>query len=831
MPLASLGIASMTTLTRRSFLKSGTLVTGVLLTGVPRPPALIAAAPGASSKGALALLPAGNAPRPVELPHFPDRLHAFIWRNWGLVPPERLAAVVGARPSDLVRLGRAMGLSGPPRVTPDQCRRSYITLIRRNWHLLPYEQLLALLGWTAEQLAFTLREDDFLFIKLGSHKPACTPLAFAPPNPAAMDRARAIARLLREDLPEPKGEIKEPLFQFVSRLSAAPDRPALPAGAAGTTARGPRAPLRFCYSYFALYGDPLLETEADPYPQGLLARLAAAGVNGVWLQAVLHKLAPFPWQPELSAHHEERLSNLRALVARAGRYGIRIWLYLNEPRALPLAFFETRAGLKGVVEGDHATLCTSHPQVQAYLVKSVASICRAVPGLGGFFTITGSENLTHCWSHGGGARCPRCGARPAAEVTAEVNRLIWDGLRKGSPTAPRENPKDEQAAPGLIAWDWGWNDDWAPDCIARLPAGVSLMSVSEWGLPIDRGGVKSAVGEYSISAVGPGPRATRHWGLARQRGLGAIAKIQAGNSWELSAVPYIPALANVARHASNLRQAGVDGLMLGWTLGGCPSPNLEVVAELGGQADLSPPAALLRVAERRVGRALAPALVTAWEDFSQAFSQFPFHIGVVYSAPLQTGPANLLWPEPTGYKATMVGIPYDDLDGWRAIYPPEVFIRQLETVAQGFEAALVKFKASARQCRLSKPERLAFEAELRVAEAAALHFQSVSCQARFVLARDRLRAATDTAATSGLLVELEKTVRQELDLARRLHSIQQRDSRIGFEASNQYYYVPQDLAEKILNCRHLLDTWLPAQRKRWNDSNPLPTPSSVPRPL
>ena len=40
-------------------------------------------------------------------------------------------------------------------------------------------------------------------------------------------------------------------------------------------------------------------------------------------------------------------------------------------------------------------------------------------------------------------------------------------------------------------------------------------------------------------------------------------------------------------------------------------------------------------------------------------------------------------------------------------------------------------------------------------------------------------------------------------------------SRIGFEASNQYYYVPVDLAEKILNCRDLLDRWLPAEKKRW----------------
>ena len=102
-------------------------------------------------------LPKGAAPSPVEFPHFPDRLHAFVWRNWQLVPTERLAKVVGTNPREILRIGRAMGLSGPPRITADQQRRSFITVIKRNWHLLPYEQLLALLDWTPEKMAFTLR--------------------------------------------------------------------------------------------------------------------------------------------------------------------------------------------------------------------------------------------------------------------------------------------------------------------------------------------------------------------------------------------------------------------------------------------------------------------------------------------------------------------------------------------------------------------------------------------------------------------------------------------------------------------------------------------------
>ena len=65
---------------------------------------------------------------------------------------------------------------------------------------------------------------------------------------------------------------------------------------------------------------------------------------------------------------------------------------------------------------------------------------------------------------------------------------------------------------------------------------------------------------------------------------------------------------------------------------------------------------------------------TAWRLLSDGFRQYPFHVSVVYTSPVQLGPANPLYPTKTGYRATMWGLPYDDLDGWRGPYPPEVFI-------------------------------------------------------------------------------------------------------------------------------------------------------------
>ena len=222
------------------------------------------------------------------------------------------------------------------------------------------------------------------------------------------------------------------------------------------------------------------------------------------------------------------------------------------------------------------------------------------------------------------------------------------------------------------------------------------------------------------------------------------------------------------------------------------------------------------MAERRFGKELASSAVRAWQDYSAAFSEFPFHGSLVYNAPMQVGPANPLWGEATGYRASMVGFPYDDLDAWRAVYPPEVFVGQFEKVATGFERAHTNLAAAFQACRnrLNPAQTAAALQELDVGEAAALHFRSTANQARFILARRRLQTAKSAADAQSAGAELEGLLRAELGLARRLHAIQTRDSRIGFEASNQYYYVPVDLAEKVINCQDLLTRWLPAMRSR-----------------
>ena len=153
----------------------------------------------------------------------------------------------------------------------------------------------------------------------------------------------------------------------------------------------------------------------------------------------------------------------------------------------------------------------------------------------------------------------------------------------------------------------------------------------------------------------------------------------------------------------------------------------------------------------------------------------------------------MLYEKPTGYAATMVGFPYDDLDRWRSVYPPDVFLSLFGELSEGWQAGVEMLEQAARR---HPSERMA--EHLRVAMAAGLVFRSVRAQIEFVQKR-----SSDPARCIRLLEE-------EIRSATRMLEIVQEDSRIGFEATNQYYFTRCDPIEKVLSCRQLIDRFTAA---------------------
>jgi len=739
-------------------------------------------------------LPAPIDKEPVPSAFFKDRLHAYIWLNWSVLPISRIAETIGAKEEDILKIGKRMGLPDPYPITENEIERLHCTIIRRNWHLLPYEQIIKLLKWDTHQLAYTLREDDFLFIKLGNFKPRCSPLTYQEPDEKTIEYELQIGNLVKILFPDGIKCWGEPPYHFIKELSDFNNT---------KIEESPTKEIpRYCSSYFLKYGDPFLNLE-ESYPKGYIQKLRANGVNGIWLQSVLYLLTPFPWDPEISKGWEKRLENLKRFSEDLQKEGIKVYLYLNEPRAMPNSFYDKFPDLKGVTEGEFSALCTSHPDVQNYIKNSVRTICEKVPEIGGFFTISASENLTNCWSHFHGEQCPRCKERHAEDVIAELHRLIYSGIESANSSCK------------LIAWDWGWRSDWVEKIAVNTPTQMAFMSVSEWDIPIVRGGINSVIGEYSLTEPGPGPRASRHWKIAKKYGHPVFAKLQIGTTWELGSVPYIPVLGNVATHAVNLREKHLDGCMLGWTLGGYPSPNIQVFNLIMDNPEYDIHTALVQVAEKRFGKAVAPIMVTAWKQITKAFKEYPFHILAVYQSPVHVGPSNPLWTTPTGYNATMTGFPYDDAKNWCGVFPLEIFANQMEKVSHGFTESLSTIKKETENIEFDKSMyKKNFEQECRVIEVCSLHFESVANQIRFVILRNELLNNNISDERKQQIIEnLTKLIKREKELATKEYYIQITDSRIGFEATNHYFFVPLDLALKSLNCEYLLNDWIPQLSK------------------
>lgn len=846
---------------------------------------------------------------PVDYPHFPTRQQLFVWKNWGMVDEARLADVLQTSVENVIALAEGMGLPAHADVTKEWLERGYITIIRANWHILPYDQLLTLLGWSEERLGFTLKEDDFLSHKLGNFKPDAKTIVYNDLTEQEKQRTAEIKYDVEQMREEFGFVLAEQPFAFLNELQGeesvsidsshraeadeiclddqwgvvfsetaansridifvkrfidkvqkrfgiqlhndrdstctkrielsvrsadhlpaeshsiliGPDHIAIngcdevgvwrglqhlvqvmterraPYLTEGYIERMTRYDLRFNYSHFAVYGDPLLEPELDPYPDELLERLSDLGINGIWLQGILYQLIPWSEAPERSLHWEIRLDNLRKLVDRAASYGIGVYLYLNEPRAMPISFFEQHPEWKGHELDGYACLCTSQPEVLSYVRESCAELFKQVSELAGVFTITMSENLTNCYSRSypnAPTNCQRCAQRPINEIVAEVNRMIAEGIYSVNKQAK------------VLCWTWGYTyyRGWTPEIMQQtvndLPANVSLMSTSEFELETHIGGVPSKLSDYSISQVGPSTKSKRFWEMAASRKLTTVAKVQFNTSWECAAIPYLPVIPLIEEHLHNLEETSVTGLMLSWTLGGYPSMTLEYASHYYWNEAGKPPMDTPTFAVLKFGTEVGQVIAEAWIKFSQAFHEFPLCGSLLYTGPQNVGPANPLYLKPTRYNATMVGFPYDDLKTWRGNYPEEIFAEQLRKIVMGWREGLILLKAV--ETKVEPHSLVQFREMQRMALATYHHFCSAWHQTEFILLREKWNPLEEGSEKSELAATMRQILIEERKLAGAHAQLMGEDSKIGFEASCHYFYTRQDLMEKVLNCNDLL---------------------------
>ncbi len=870
---------------------------------------------------------------------FPNSWYKYVWRNWDLVPVERLAASVGATADALKCTAVQMGLPDQSADTAHIFLRNRYSLLKRNWDVLPLDQICELVGMTWGEMRERLLDDN-IYHKLGP-KPECRRLTYAdslvvpeeetsdikrtaermhaavkenaepryafiadlvrpqndaPPEPAERPRkeetvidsswairmaectGRASIRAAKElqqflwsglgvKLPYSRARSEESVPQGLERfivcklnksgegaadesftltihsdsvtVTASSDRGLMrgiheieerlrrrggPFLEQGTTTRRPALTPRIIFSYFTVYGDGLIGEDGDAYPEGYLARLSRMGFNAIWMSAYLRDLVKVPQFPEFGEGSDVRIANLNALVSRAAEYGIDVYLYSNEPRGMREKFYDAHPHVKGHgpypdlleghgnwVDANFYAMCTSTSEVKLFLRDGVRQLFERSPGLKGLITITASESITNCYSRGNpfSTLCPRCAERNPSEVVAEVVNLMRLGAKEAKPDAE------------VIAWSWSWNNyiepEPSPRIISMIDPDVPLMTDFERGLDIRVGNHVKVAEEYCISRPGPSERTLTHRRLSAERGMKFYAKINLSNTLECGSIPYIPVPGLILAKMKAMRETGIEGVMASWSFGSYPSPNTHIFREYAWLDQAEDEELLHSLAAGIYGESGANKVLAAWAKFAEGFALYPFSITLIYTSPVQFGPAYKFsfHPSPT---TTGVYRPGEDYKLWTLGFEPAEVVASYDDVLLHWEQGLSELE----EALAFAPNALQETArkDYGVALAAAIIMRTTRNAIVYLMQRDLL--FDENAGMHERLAaaaNMDTVLREEIASAERFYRLVSADSRLGYESAQQYFYRPLDIIENRIGCERIVEGELPAYVRRLRGIN------------
>ena len=486
------------------------------------------------------------------------------------------------------------------------------------------------------------------------------------------------------------------------------------------------------------YTDEVLSAHKTHSPKRLAA-IAKAGFNGIWLRGILRDLIPGPLFGRYVRKSQERLRSLEILCRRANKLGLGVWLYMNEPLALPDShpFWKRFGHLKGLSlefpqalsteKGMQTSLCTSTDQVKEFLQDGLYSLFQKLP-LAGVILITASEHMTHCWSHvwakpsfyGIWAKectCKRCANREPSEVVAEIINLTHRGITKASPNAK------------VIAWDWSWNLYHKPpytQILKRLPEDVILMGNFERGIPIKAAGKNLLSEEYSLAFAGPSPIFRDEVKLTRGK-RPMMAKLQINTTHELATVPNLPLISSIYRKFRYMHQQKLNGYMFCWNFGCWPDTlNVFAAKRLSRSPFPKDEESFLHwLAQRYFGpRADTEQIATAWRGFGRAMSKhYPFSVDFLYFSPLNYA---LAYPLNTNFQGRPMGPAWlkhdwgDSLENTFGPFTLDELVTTLGRLSRAWQKALRVYIEGLSKCTGQRAKK-----ELACAQVAGHSFESV----------------------------------------------------------------------------------------------------------
>ena len=548
-----------------------------------------------------------------------------------------------------------------------------------------------------------------------------------------------------------------------------------------------------------------LKDDADYFPADWLDRVAACGMNGVWMRVNLRSMAKTSLTPR-TADGERRVRKLRGIARKCRDHGLGLWIFGNEPVSFKPGdeLLKAHPELGGVrFAGSGWTMwCPSEKKVLEYVEEAIRDVFTEVPGLAGYLNISNGEGLTTCLDaysdsymvDRGSETCPRCHARPRWQLHYDVAAAIVRGLRSVDPSLR------------YLSWFYHSTPEpdrlpWVYDCARHMPDGASFVYNFESGVMKRQLGRWHCGGDYWLSQPGPGGPFAAVAAAAAEGGSRLGAKIQTCNSHEMATLPYVPVPGLLYRKYEAMRRCGVRDVVQCWYFGGEPSLMLKAAAALSRE-DFSDgeEAFLLRLASDSFGDAAAPVAARVWRRFTSAYADYPVCNMMQYYGPFHTGASWPLHPD-----VVMRGLPRSWWSG-----EPEAgdligeclksyTLDEAETIAAGMVEACGD-GADLDELAAKVAGDAAKTRDVGVMKAFRLHLIAARDAFRFYrLRRDAVRASrTEPARVKAIVGQMKDVVASSAAVTKALLPLAEADARIGFHAeAATRTYNPETLRARL----------------------------------
>jgi hypothetical protein len=546
------------------------------------------------------------------------------------------------------------------------------------------------------------------------------------------------------------------------------------------------------------------------FPDWYLQQLAQYGFDAIYAPAY-HNLNGYPRKQPEGLYASVDAERLRDLIRRAAKYGIDLyspilWLYTGEPENE----LELRMLVRDVVK--------SFPEIRGYVLLNEGFSAVGWPSAKE--SMAYRRNWIESWTR-------------AITVVAEECHKI--------------NPALE-----VLAWDYGVDSHPEPNqienkkyVIARYPEDVIPLVTWENGKSFERDGQRGHIKDYSISEIGPSEAAEAQIQLARQRGFKAVyAKADAWATWQYGTFPYLPFPDQWYARYKKLEEYGIDGTLESWSYGFKPNWVAEMRAWYSW-TDGPPLQELLKhIARREFGAGAEDLVLKAWEHFSQAIRWIPDTGSTMGTNCAVAQP--FFFEKPKQARTRTLEHSWQDQDLWMArarinpywpyVFTPwyllwpdfsnqtnvaeryarpfslPVFNKYLLMGADEMQKGLESYRRAALKAPVFK--RYGAFREVLLAEQIERMMRSDQAVLEFEDLRYRLSKSGDGAGRSRILDRMAAILHEEIPRTEASREAARRDSRLGYEWEQDYFYSPYTLDEKLKLLHLTLEEQMPAYRKR-----------------